>query len=211
MYPPEARSWLYPSRFLRLEVRFPGFLEIYSRPYRAKNSASTFLLPKKKNIWWRASIWVGPDSHGPGAAKPREGWSAMLRSVATHRNAAVMPCASVSAAIFWHWRRIPGREERPLRRAHTAAAESLCTTSLQRRVRRDRAAQRIARTSAPASFSLMCACRARDSGGYAQRTATCQSAGSTLAVNAAERSDAVLHGSSGASGVRKVRRGRAHS
>ena len=29
---------------------------IYSRPYRTKKSASTFLLPKKKNIWWRATI-----------------------------------------------------------------------------------------------------------------------------------------------------------
>ena len=130
----------------------------------------------------------GPDSQGPGAAWPREGWSAMLRSVATQRNSAVIPCASVRAAIFRHWRRIPGRDERPLRRAQTAAAESLCTTSRQRRVRLERAAQRTARTRAPASFSLMCACRTRDSVGYAHLTATCQSAGSTLAVNAAARS-----------------------
>ena len=135
----------------------------------------------------------------------------MFRSVATHRNSAVIPCASVRAAIFRHWRRMPGLEERPLRNAHTAAAESLCTTRRQSRVRRDRAAQRIARTSAPASFSLMCARLARDSGGYAHRTATCQSSGSTLAVKAAARSDAALHGVIGVSGGRMVRRGRAHS
>jgi hypothetical protein len=49
------------------ETAFPGtcmigapFLEIYSRLYRAKKSASTFLLPEKKSIWWGASIFGRP-------------------------------------------------------------------------------------------------------------------------------------------------------
>ena len=108
-----------------------------------------------------------PGSHGPGRAEPRDGRSAILRSVATHLNSAVIACASVSAASRLHCRRIPRFDERPIRIAHMAAAESLCTTNLQRRVRRERAAQRIARTSAPASFSFMCACRTRDVAGYA--------------------------------------------
>ena len=48
----------------------------------------------------------------------------MLRSVATQRNSAVIPCASVSAASRLQCRLIPGCEERPFRIAHTAAAES---------------------------------------------------------------------------------------
>ena len=52
----EARSRLYQHRFWQPNNHFSAFFKVYSRPYRAKKSARTFLLPKKKNIWWRATI-----------------------------------------------------------------------------------------------------------------------------------------------------------
>ena len=74
----------------------------------------------------RFQSWLSPSStQGPGRAEPREGRSAMLRSVATHLNSAVIACASVKAACRLHCNRIPRLEERPFRMAHTAAAESL--------------------------------------------------------------------------------------
>ena len=47
-----ARSRLYRSRFfLDAKMRFATFFKIYSRPYRAKKSASTFLSPEKKDTF----------------------------------------------------------------------------------------------------------------------------------------------------------------
>ena len=86
---------------------------------------------------------------------PRDGPSAKFFVVGVHRASTVSCSANVRAASRRQCRSSGRREERPLRRAPTAAVESDCKTMRHRRVAGERTAQRTASTVAPSSLSLM--------------------------------------------------------
>ena len=143
--------------------------------------------------------------HGAGP-RPREGPSAKFFVVGVHRDSTVSCSARVIAAILRQCRSSGRRDERPFRRAPTAAVESDCTTMRQRRVAEERTAQRTASTVAPSSLSLICAARAGPR--RRRRTATRQAAGSSGASKAV---DHARYTSQWLSGSRGSDRGRMHS